>query len=396
MNAIEALQPVTHIFQIFGLSVATSFQRSTLPFDWIIKCYSLLLNTLRIAIFAATIITQTFFVRDRTHAMYAIIDIILVCGVRLLEIVNSVEAFFKVHHEKQLMKNFMEIDNILMHRFNVDLKSNELRPSATKRLFIWLFTVAFLLGGNLLLSKNQSDLFFFYLTYIPPFVTASLTYLQIIIWADLIRYRLHVVNRLINHLNDRHNEIVRTICNLKSISRPGKMGEFFESSNDARIFNRIRIICDLHRRLWIQTNLVNERFKCSMVLNIGNEFVSLVANLYFTFISLKGHLPYSFIKTAVYFMNSVMHVFHISMLSRTCHHAFNEASNIAYGIHNNKYASKNLRLSSFVSGTKNDDHFQNFHIINSYGALRFRSNISRCNCFIRKCVSVLLDSLTLI
>lgn len=355
MNAIEALQPVNHVFHTFGLSVTPSCQRTKVSCGWILKCYSLLLNSVRIGIFASTLITQIFFVRSRSHTMYATIDIILVCGVRLLEIVNSAEGFFKVQQEKQLMKNFMEIDNILMHRFNVDLKSSELRPSTIKRLIIWFCTLAFTLGGNLVLTQNIHDMFFFYLTYIPPLLTASLTYFQIIIWADLIRYRLHIVNRLINDLNHGHIEIDDTIRKLKGISQQLCINDLFGSANghfdtayDAHIFERIRIICDLHRRLWIQTNLVNERFKCSMVLNIGNEFVSLVSNLYFTFMFLKDRLSYSFIRAAVYFLNSIIHIFHISMLSRTCHHASNEASNIAYGIHNNEYVSKNMRLSSFV------------------------------------------------
>lgn len=355
MDAIEALQPVNCVFHIFGLSVMPSRQQSKFPCGCFLKCYSLLLNAIRIGIFAASLSTRTFFVRSRSHKMYATIDIILVCSVRLLEIINSVEGLFKGHQEKELVKNFMEIDRILLHRFNIDLKSHELRPSAIKRLIIWFCTIALTLGGNLVLTQNIHDMFFFYLTYIPPLITASLTYFQIIIWADLIRYRLHVVNRLISDLNHGHIEIDQTIRKLKGISRQlcisdlfGTANDNFDTPYDGHIFERIRIICDLHRRLWIQTNLVNERFKCSMVLNIGNEFVSLVSNLYFTFMFLKDQLSLSFVRAAVYFLNSIVHIFHISMLSRTCHNASNEAANIAYGIHNNKYVSKNMRLSSFV------------------------------------------------
>lgn len=351
MNAIEALQPVTHVFQLFGLSVATPFQRATFPLRWILKCYSLLLNTLRIGIFTVTLMRQLFYVRNSTHEIYATIDIMLVCGVRLLEIVNSVEALFRGRKEQQLIENFMEIDRILMQRFNIDLKPNQLRYSAIKHLIIWFCAVAVTLGGNLVLTMNQSRLFCFYLTYIPPLVTASLTFFQIIIWADLIRYRLHVINRIISDLKHPNNDTDKTNCRLNVISRQLGMSDLFRCTNghfDAYIFDRICVICDLHRRLWIQTNLVNERFKCSMVLNIGIEIISLVSNLYFTFVRLKEQLLHSFIMTVVYFMHSAIHIFHISMLSRTCHRASKEASNIAYGIHNNKYVSKNIRLSTFV------------------------------------------------
>lgn len=358
MDAIEALQPVSYVFHLFGLSVMPSSRRAKFPLGCILKFYTVLLNAARIGILAMTLIKSLFYVRSQTHKMYATIDIILVCGVRLLEIINSIEGLFKGHQEKELMKNFMEIDKILMHRFNVDLRSHELRPSAIKRFIVWFCTIAFALGGNLVLTHffGEHHMCLFYLTYIPPLITVSLTYLQIIIWADLIRYRLHVVNRLIGELNHDHIEVDQTIRKLKGISRQLCISDLFGSANghfdtpyDAHIFERIRIICDLHRRLWIQTNLVNERFKCSMVLNIGNEFVSLVSNLYFTFMFLKDPKTFSPVMAAIYFLNSIVHIFHISMLSKTCHHASNEAANIAYGIHNNKYVSKNMRLSSFVS-----------------------------------------------
>lgn len=366
MDAIEALQPVTNVLKIFGLSIVPSFQRKKFSFAWHIKCYSLLLTTFRTCIFVLALLTQMFYVRCRFRDMYATIDIILLCGVRLIEITNATEAFLKVRHEKQLIRNFIEIDNILMNRFNIQLKSNELRLSAIKRLIVWFCAIGFTLGGDLVLSQNKSYMFFFYLTYIPPFVTASLSYFQIIIWADLIRYRLHVVNRLLHDLNhSNHNEIIGSIFKLNGISQSlcisdlfGSLNGHFDSAYDARIFDHISIICNLYRRLWIQTNLVNERFKCSMVLNIGNDFVSLVSNLYFTIMCLKDHQSCTLTVAAVYFMNSIIHIFHVTMLSKTCHHATNEASNIAYGIHDNKHVSKNKRLSSFVRPKiKNNIHY---------------------------------------
>lgn len=375
MDAIAALQPVTRVFQLFGLSVVSPFQRAKFSTGWIIKVYSLLLTALRIGIIVSTLLTQVFFVRRRSNKDFESIDIILVYGVRFLEIANSIEAFFKVDQEKQLIKNFMEIDKILMNRFNIDLKSSELKSSALKRLLIWFCTFASTLGGSLvlILIQNGKQEFLFYLTYMQPFWTVSLTYFQIIIWADLIRYRLHIVNRLICDLNNYdQNEIDKTkrkpmipqqqrLC--ISDLFESEFGHFY-TAYDARLFYRIRKFCDLHRRLWIQTNLVNERFKCSMVLNIGNELIALVSNLYFTFICLTRDCLTT--STAAYFMTSIIHILHVSMLSRTCHHATNEASNIAYGLHNNKCISSNARLGPFVCipGIILPQSFQHIHRIN--------------------------------
>lgn len=303
------------------------------------KCYSFLLIALRITIFVYELLTHQLFIRETVlvNGLSTIFNNALLCGTRLLEITILIEALFKIRQEKKLMQNFVEIDNTLKRHFNIDLKPNELRRSTIKRLIIWTCIFVAIVGGNLYLAYAEAYLFYYYLIYILPFATESLTHFQIITWADLVRYRLHTINRFINNLNKEYR------CKVVH-----KKSNAVHSNYEAHIFDRFGMICDLYDRLWIQTNLINERFKYSMVLNIGNDFVFLVSNIYFTFDILRNH-PGCFAPIAIFFVSTILNIFHLIMLSRACHNTSDEAVRIAHAIHRNGLAIHNKKFNLFVS-----------------------------------------------
>lgn len=365
MNTTEALRPVTRAFQLFGLSVTAPCKFKAISSNRMIKCYSALLIALRIAVFLHSVATGRFIMRPESfvRGLTTTIDIALMSGIRLLEIIILVEAFVKIRQEKQFMQNFLEIDNIIMHHFSIDLKSRELKVSTIKRLIVWVCTFSVIVGVNLFLAYKTS-LFVYNAVYAISFATASLTYFQIITWADLIRFRLHIVNRVITNLNNEQNKIMQQksdeiILNksngLHSNRRTNGLNNNGNSNSnnadtiyEANVFNQFGVICDLYDRLWIQTNLVNDRFRCAMVLNIGNDFVLLVSNIYFFFDCLRYHLcPMN--ATVIFFMSTILNIFHVAMLSRTCHHTSDEAILIAHGIHKNSMVINNKKFSSFVS-----------------------------------------------
>lgn len=366
MNTTEALRPVTRAFQLLGLSVTAPCKLKAISSNRIIKCYSVFLIAVRIAVFIHSVAFGRFLIRTETfvRGLSNTIDIALMSGMRLLEIIILVEAFVKIRQEKQFMQNFLEIDNIIMHHFSIDLKSRELQVSTMKRLIVWVCTFGTIVAVNLFLAYKNTSLFLYYGIYAISFAIASFTYFQIITWADLIRYRLHIVNRVITKLNNEQNKIMQQKSDdiflnksngLNSNRRTNGLNNNGNSNNnnadtiyETNVFNQFGIICDLYDRLWIQTNLVNERFRCAMVLNIGNDFVLLVSNIYFFFDCLRYH-PCSTATTAIFFNSTILNIFHVAMLSRTCHHTSDEAILIAHGIHKNSMVINNKKFSSFVS-----------------------------------------------
>lgn len=362
MNTAEALRPINRAFQLFGLSVTPPCKLKNISSNWVIKCYSFLCIALRITSFFYSVGAKQFFKRaDALVCGFSpTVDVASMCGIRLLEITILIEAFVKIRHEKQLMRNFLEIDNIFVHHFNVDLKPNELRRSIIKRFIIWASTFGVIVAGILFLAHTRISLLLYYSMHTISFTTASFTYFQIITWTDLIRYRLRIINRLINNINNeyhkilhqKYEEIIVYKSNGKHFDRKANgVRSTVDSIYESKIFDQFGIICDVYDRLWTQTRLVNERFKYSMVFNIGNDFVLLVSNIYFTFECLRHH-PCSFATVFIGFLSTILNIFHISMLCRTCHHTAHEAKLIAHGIHKNSMVISNKRFNSFVSVLK--------------------------------------------
>lgn len=136
MNVIEALRPVNCVFMIIVLSVNWPFLKSKhFSFEWIIACYPLLLLAFRLILLFYTCSRENTIEEFNTMGnLYMNINFIMILGVRVPDITNTIETPLKYRNEELLMSNFLNIDNILFHRFNVDLDSNNLRWSTVKLL----------------------------------------------------------------------------------------------------------------------------------------------------------------------------------------------------------------------------------------------------------------------
>lgn len=368
MDPIKAVWPVTSALHFLGLSVPSSGKLN----NYLVKLYFLLLIALRCGVFLYTLWTNQLFLRDNESVVMATIDIFSICSVRLLEIVILIEAFSKVHQEQQLMDNFVEIDDIFLYQLNTDMKYSQLRRTAIKRFSTWTGTYL-LISGCAVLSAIRTPNFMYFLTWMPPYLTASLTYFQIILWIDLIRYRLHVLNRLLSELNAKHSsaiEMKRKSSDALSTHSKGTPSpkpppsslqfatiiDVFGNNNNGCTntadykCEQFSVFCDLYRRLWAQTQRVNERFTFATVLNIGNDFVAFVLNLYFVFVCILELETHATILMSD-FLRLPLSIFHIWMLSRTCDRAIQESLKIGHELHS-KNVTDNSKLSSSVSGRK--------------------------------------------
>lgn len=390
MNTTEVIWPITCAFHLFGLSVPSSCKLT----NYLIKFYFLAHIGLRCAIFSYTLWTNQLFLRSNESIIMMSIDTFSICSVRLLEIVILIEAFSKVHQEKQLMDNLLEIDEIIVYQLNTDLKYSQLRFAAIKRFTIWLCTYILVSGGCVVFAYYTPN-FIYFLIYMPPYLTASLAYFQIIIWIDLIRYRLHVLNRLLRELNANHSsalEMKRKRSDAVSIHSKGTPSprlpppmqfatiiDVFGCSNGytntaAYKCEQFSIFCDVYRRLWAQTRQINERFKCTTVLNIGNDFIAFVLNLYFVFVCILQLKTHAHILVSD-FLRLPLSIFHIWMLSRTCDKTVQESLKIGYELHSIKNVADNSKLSSNVSGK----FIFLFLYSNEQVSISFRFNISHIN-----------------
>lgn len=378
MSTVEALAPVARVLHLFGLSPVQCSTIKFTPLQRVIKYYFLLLIAIRFSLYCYMYRKYELL---ETTKLSLFIDKFTLNAIHVLEMSILIEAFVKARQEKKFMEYCLEIDRILMHHFKIDLKSNDLRKSKIQLLIIWICIIVLFCGFNLLI--------FFDAPYFPhlikwsiSFCTTSLNYFQIIVWVDLIRYRLRIVNRLTSEL--KYSER----C-MPYVDRIDDTNECSNAIDDADILDQLGRLSDLYNRLWIQTNLLNERFKFTIVLNIGYSFTCLVAQLYFTCLDVKLSLSNGFLEIDI--VSCIMHTFQLSMLCKASQSMANEALRIARTVHRIKFFTSSVKLSSFVC--KYVVHFRT-NCVNSWMFVRyFRSDNFHFNCFTKRCDSTPLSFL---
>lgn len=351
MKGTTSIQRILHIFQWFGLSLIPVTSEKRPSHDYY-KFYSLFHIAIRVIILIYAAITNQFFIRNSELKIVSAIDTVLICGIRLVEIILLMESLSKREKEKQFFDELLRIDNVLKTRFHIDMI--DFRRDAHLSI-IWLCIFAFAEISILYLARENAAYFYFCLTYLLPFITSSLSYFQIITWTKQIEYRFNALIQLLNDMNSDENEFAahnwqpEIVKNTISCDLSGNLNENIHSINDTYLVNRLIIACDLYHRLWNETNLINERFRCSMVCNIGNDFVSILSNSYWMFMSL---LKSNFSQNVSVFgciLWSCLSIFHILMLCKTCHSTAERATKIAHVIHCIKHVTHKSKLSSFVS-----------------------------------------------
>lgn len=406
MDTILELRSVNRVLQLFGLSVTQFSTFKYIPLHRFIKHYSILLIALRLIMFCYISIKYQISA-DNDDTMHSTLDTSTIFSAHLLEIFILAEAFAKARLEETCMENFLEIDHILMQRFNIELKNGKQRRSAVYRLIIWLCVITVDFSVSLAINYNTA--------YFPhetietlSLLTASLTYFQIFTWADLIWYRMRIVNRLLNDLKCNHNEQIENQemgktpqVSLESNELVKQMmyydqnNETDDAINDTYIFDQFCAIGDLYHRLWMQTNLLNQRFKFSMVLNIGNDFAYLVTQLYFIFMCLRKLDTCNVF--AADFSMCLLNLFHLAMISKAGQNLADEAAKVSRAIHRNKFIRSSEKLNSFVSPhSTNCSCFPRQPIELRISVNLFRFDNFLFNCFIKLYNSMRLSSLMLI
>lgn len=106
MNTIEALQPVTSVFQLLGLSVTHFTTLKITRFHRVIRFYSLLLIAIRIIVFCYITMKCQLDISSKLHL---IINKVIFDFVHFIDITILVEAFAKASREEAFMENFVEM-----------------------------------------------------------------------------------------------------------------------------------------------------------------------------------------------------------------------------------------------------------------------------------------------
>lgn len=356
MNLFQAILPSIRLFQFFCLcpvSVISEFQFSTRAF---FLTYSVLQLIVRICIFFYGIFAKHLFPQNE-YQLVAVIDTVLICGVRLLEIIILLEALMKRKLDKTLIENFEIIDKMMKERLKIDMDFQHFYRKNLIYLICWIGIFLSISATIIYLSVGDLNYVYFRLTYFVPFFLSSLAYYQINLWINLIQRHFRILKTFISHLECDTTKHPTKMANSLETFQSTLATDYHRiinlnsnlSYNSAILIKHFIIVRDLYNRLWIQTNLVNERFRWSTILMIGNDFISLLSNFYWMLICMLHYSMCRDMSITACFLWSLLNILHIFLLCGTCHKTVDEANGIAYAIHRITRVIYLPKLSSLVN-----------------------------------------------
>lgn len=232
-------------------------------------------------------------------------------------------------------------------------------------LSIYMISEIFILASKSIITRD--NFFLFWIFYLMPMLICGLRYFQIFTYVTIVKKRLDKIVEILVEINlvKNSNEPIpdcllmpainllskqSTIGNtspsvaaatavtntaiapvtqpnrctkeaaVKTTNRTTIMRRNYCNVIESNEIKKIFIIRDIYGRLYELTNQINGYFGVSMLINIGNDFISITSNCYWIFISFK-----EFTSSTTYILQiacsavwSIPHILNILVLANIC------------------------------------------------------------------------------
>lgn len=362
---VKCVKPLFHLLQLFALSPFSFKTEKCRPeTDWRFVCYSLAGITVRIAILVCVFCSGHFLTRENQTQITSIIDTVLICFVRLLEIVIMVESLIKRSKQIQYLHYCGFVDEAITEKLLIDMHYHRLRQGTIRSAAIWF--VAFFAAQGIIIWMSMVETIHYVLfcsLYAQSFFASSLNYFQMIFYVKLLRFRIHVVNRTLEDLSNDHRMCVMPRKYNFKVTRVAHRVDLIDdsqvktvnatkSADENYILEKLVTLRTLYQQLWEQSIRINRQFQWSLPLNIGNDFFSLLSNCYWVFLFLlksekSTEITMSTIRCLTW---AILNIVHIFMLSKQCHKTSVAAAQVPISLHKirNFTTSSNMKFNAFI------------------------------------------------
>lgn len=228
-------------------------------------------------------------------------------GIRLTFIVTLLEAIFKRHHKITLLRQIKEIDEIFSKVFGVDL---QLDKNYRKNVWRVVGHVGFAFTMQLSdlitrLQHGEGVFIGYWLSYIIPFLTSTVCYLEVYAMIDLVEIRLKKLNELTGKFklsSTQQTKFVATVFHATKLT----------VSSDLSMLVKLK---DLHDRLWNTINTINDCYGFALLMNVVNDIVSITASTFLLYISFQKYIPWEICSSI---FSGIVHFTNIILLSNVC------------------------------------------------------------------------------
>ncbi|XP_039960334.1 putative gustatory receptor 2a [Bactrocera tryoni] len=273
------------------------------------------------------------------------LDYIQLMGIRVAHFVSVLEAFLQRHGQNTFIKQVREMDRIFECALNVDVENGPLRQKILRRgvVMILIFVSVEALKLLVYVLASGRNFSIYWLFYMLPFLICGVRYFQIFTAIMIVRHRLDKLVTAINELNllnSKPKPADSSNTNIKFISQASTVNEITEYLKhqydmENTDMKRLLIIRDLYNRLWELTATLNKDFGISILINVGNDFISITTNCYWIFLQFNTFSVSleNFMQISSNLIWSITHLFNVLMLAMLCERTVQRTTAIAMGLH---------------------------------------------------------------
>ncbi|XP_054730995.1 putative gustatory receptor 2a [Anastrepha obliqua] len=348
MDIVESLIALNTCMQIGALTQwLVDGKKGKIYLSRLLECYAVCTIIVALVLLLYGIFTYDDDFHKSGNDIGHTVDYIQIIGIRVAHAVTILEAFLQRHSQSLFVKQVREIDRIFECSLNVDVDNRALRTQLIRRgiimLAIYLASELFILFAKFLVKDRHFSIY--WLFYLLPFFICGLRYFQIFVAITIIRQRLDKLLLTLNELNLLNSKQKQATnsnsnTNIKFISQTlpiYETSEYLHRHYDMENpdMKRLLIIRDLYNRLWESTGTLNRDFGISILINVGNDFISITSNCYWIFLNFKGYSATlnDFLQIASSAVWSVPHVFNVLILALLCERTVQKTTAIALGLH---------------------------------------------------------------
>ena len=242
------------------------------------------------------------------------VDIASLIFIRIVAVVSVAEGFQKRHQQIDMLNKLTMIDAVFSNELKTKFRKG-LERRETVGFFLKLLGVVLLNEFIIIifvLNVGQLVLLQYWATYCVSWYLATASNIQTSFYVRSVLLRFKLLNERIELLS------------LKS-SRQA-ISYSLVNSKEGTAINQLCAMRKLYHRLWEISNLINECFKWTLLVNIVNDFLSMVANFFWLFTWFADPIPEEALGIVPNIFLSVINVIHIVLIAHNCHFAVLEVS----------------------------------------------------------------------
>lgn len=322
IDVLTSVRAVNYVFQILSLSqvdfnmVEKKIMKNRFLqfYSWLVLIIEIL--TLIYGIFLGN--TNNGFMTEVTNT----VAWILLIGIRVVNVTAIIESLMSIKNQQLFFEYIQNIDKTIEHSLNYKFDHKKARLKSILYglaiLSLYLVCELFILGSFFTYQHKDKELTISYwIQYLLPLLLSGSRYFQIFFYVNLINQRIIKINDFLHEIKLVQDSLPVATVKLFNINSKGQQGVGFV---------RLLAIRQLYNSLYKLTNVFNKCFGLSILISVGNDFLSITSNCYWIFLQASSNSVGNVLRILASTAWTIPHLFTIIMIASTCHKAAQNVS----------------------------------------------------------------------